>query len=64
MCRGTGAIRTAAGVICGGLNSAEDQALLDCLRAERFQDTAPRQVYATLLSEGQLIASAQPCTGA
>jgi len=40
-----------------GLNPAEEQALLDHLYSERFQDAAPRQVYATLLSEGELIAS-------
>jgi putative transposase len=31
--------------------------LLAHLHSERFQDTAPRQVYATLLTEGELIAS-------
>ena len=40
-----------------GLSPAEDQALLAHLHGERFQDAAPRQVYATLLSEGELIAS-------
>ena len=40
-----------------GLSPAEDQALLDHLHSERFQDAAPRQVYATLLSEGVVIAS-------
>lgn len=40
-----------------GLSPAEDQALLEHLHSERFQDAAPRQVYATLLSEGELIAS-------
>jgi putative transposase len=40
-----------------GLSPAENQALLDHLHSERFQDAAPRQVYATLLSEGALIAS-------
>lgn len=39
------------------LSPAEDQALLDHLHSKRFQDAAPRQVYATLLSEGELIAS-------
>lgn len=40
-----------------GLSPAEDQALLAQLHDKRFQDAAPRQVYATLLSEGVLIAS-------
>jgi putative transposase len=40
-----------------GLSPAEDQALLEQLHDGRFQDAAPRQVYATLLSEGVLIAS-------
>lgn len=40
-----------------GLSPAEDQALLDHLHSVRFQDAAPRQVHATLLSEGILIAS-------
>lgn len=40
-----------------GLSPAEDQALLAHLYCERFEDAAPRQVYATLLSEGELIAS-------
>ncbi|MBK8640032.1 MAG: IS3 family transposase [Chromatiaceae bacterium] len=39
------------------LSPAEDQALLDHLHSERFQDAAPRQIYATLLSEGEVIAS-------
>ncbi len=39
------------------LSPAEDQALLDHRHAERFQDAAPRQIYATLLSEGEVIAS-------
>jgi putative transposase len=39
------------------LSPAEDQALLGHLHCKRFQDAAPRQVYATLLSEGELIAS-------
>lgn len=42
---------------CRALSPAEDQALLDQLHSERFQDAAPRQIYATLLSEGHLIAS-------
>ena len=40
-----------------GLSPAEDQALLDHLHSKRFQDAAPRQVHATLLSEGEVIAS-------
>ena len=44
-------------VLGRGLSPAEDQALLDQLHSERFQDAAPRQVYATLLSEGEVIAS-------
>jgi putative transposase len=45
--------------VTGGrkLTLAEDQALLDLLHSERFQDAAPRQVYATLLSEGVLVGS-------
>jgi len=39
------------------LSPTEDQELLDQLHSERFQDAAPRQIYATLLSEGHLIAS-------
>lgn len=40
-----------------GLSPAEDPALLDHLHSERFQDAAPSQVHATLLSEGELVAS-------
>ena len=40
-----------------GLSPAEDQALLDHLHSARFQDAAPRQVHATLLSEGEVVAS-------
>jgi len=40
-----------------GLSPAEDEALMDHLYSERFQDAAPRQVHATLLSEGVVIAS-------
>lgn len=39
------------------LSSAENDALLALLHSARFQDAAPRQVYATLLSEGVLMAS-------
>ena len=49
--------RKAEPAVGRGLSPAEDQALLAHLHSERFQDTAPRQVYATLLSEGELIAS-------
>ncbi len=38
--------------------SQEEQArLLEARRSERFQDQAPREVYATLLSEGQYLGS-------
>ncbi len=39
------------------LSPAEDQELMDQLYSQRFIDAAPRQIYATLLSEGTLIAS-------
>lgn len=39
------------------LSSVEQQRIVDVLHSERFQDAAPRQVYATLLSEGTLLAS-------
>ena len=39
------------------LSAAENEALLTQLHCARFQDAAPRQVYATLLSEGVLMAS-------
>jgi putative transposase len=34
------------------VSAAETQKVLDTLRSERFQDQAPRQVYAELLDEG------------
>ena len=40
-----------------GLSKAEQQRIVDALHSERFQDAAPRQVYATLLSEGILLGS-------
>ena len=40
-----------------GLAEAEQQHILDALHCERFLDAAPRQVYATLLSEGTLMGS-------
>ena len=40
-----------------GLSPAENQALLEHLHSARFQDAAPRQVHATLLSEGEVVAS-------
>ncbi|QKK01889.1 MAG: hypothetical protein HND55_03965 [Pseudomonadota bacterium] len=40
-----------------GLSEAEEQRILDALHSERFQDAAPRQVYATLLSEGTVLGS-------
>ena len=40
-----------------GLTEAEEQRILDALHSERFLDAAPRQVYATLLSEGTVLAS-------
>ena len=39
------------------LDSAERQAVLDELHAERFVDKAPREVYATLLDEGRYLCS-------
>ncbi|QOC22238.1 DDE-type integrase/transposase/recombinase [Wenzhouxiangella sp. AB-CW3] len=40
-----------------GLSEIEEQRILDELHSERFLDTAPRQVYATLLSEGTVLGS-------
>ncbi|MDT8442611.1 MAG: IS3 family transposase, partial [Desulfuromonadales bacterium] len=40
-----------------GLSEAERQRVLDVLHSERFQDAAPRQVHATLQSEGEVLAS-------
>lgn len=40
-----------------GLSAAEQQRILDALHSERFLDAAPRQVYATLLSEGTVLGS-------
>ncbi len=40
-----------------GLSEAEAQRILDELHSERFLDAAPRQVYATLLSEGIVLGS-------
>jgi putative transposase len=39
------------------LSAAERQQVLDILHAERFWDAAPASVYATLLDEGQYLAS-------
>jgi hypothetical protein len=39
------------------LSPTEDQALLEQLHCARLQDAAPRQIHATLLGEGVLIAS-------
>lgn len=39
------------------LAHAEEQAILATLHSERFQDQAPRQVYAELLDEGTYLAS-------
>ena len=39
------------------LDSQEKQALLDTLNSERFVDTAPAAVYATLLDEGRYLGS-------
>jgi putative transposase len=39
------------------LEQAEEQAVLATLHSERFQDQAPRQVYAELLDEGTYLAS-------
>jgi len=40
-----------------GLSAPEQQRILDELHSERFQDAAPRQVHATLLSEGTVLSS-------
>ncbi|MDZ7789394.1 MAG: DDE-type integrase/transposase/recombinase [Xanthomonadales bacterium] len=40
-----------------GLSEPEQQRILDVLHSERFLDAAPRQIYATLLSEGTLLGS-------
>jgi IS30 family transposase len=39
------------------LARSEEQAVLATLHSERFQDHAPRQVYAELLDEGTYLAS-------
>ena len=39
------------------LNAQENQALLDALNSERFADTAPAAMYATLLDEGRYLGS-------
>ena len=39
------------------LGEAENREILDVLHSERFQDQAPRQVYAELLDEGTYLAS-------
>ena len=39
------------------LSAAEEQAIVDTLHSERFQDQTPRQVYAELLDEGHYMAS-------
>lgn len=39
------------------LTTLEQQQVLDTLHSERFQDQAPRQVYAELLDEGRYLAS-------
>jgi putative transposase len=40
-----------------GLSAAEQQRILDELNGGRFQDAAPRQIHATLLSEGTVLGS-------
>lgn len=39
------------------LTAEQDAAVLACLHSERFCDASPRHVYATLLSEGTVLAS-------
>ena len=39
------------------LGTAERQAILDALHCERFADTAPAEVWATLLDEGTYLGS-------
>ena len=36
-----------------GLSEAERQAVLDLLHGVRFRDATPREIYATLLEEGE-----------
>ena len=46
------------------LDAQEQQAVLDTLNSERFCDTAPAAVHATLLSEGTYVCSVRyPSTG-
>lgn len=40
------------------LATSEEQAVLEVLHSERFQDQAPRQVYAELLDEGTYLPGA------
>ncbi len=49
--------KTASGAPARRLTDAQNTAILDCLHSERFYDASPRQVYATLLSEGTVLAS-------
>jgi putative transposase len=53
--RGLGVLSPAAAVrlVPRALVSAEREAVLACLHEERFQNSAPAAVYATLLDEGQ-----------
>ena len=39
------------------LNESEKQTVLDVLHSERFRDSAPRQVYASLIDEGRYLCS-------
>ncbi len=47
--------KTAASASPRALSAAERQRVLQTLNAPRFQDQAPREVYATLLEEGQYL---------
>lgn len=40
-----------------GLSACEQRRILEALHCERFQDAAPRQIHATLLSEGTVLGS-------
>ena len=40
-----------------GLSESEQRRIFDALHSDRFLDAAPREVYATLLSEGSLLGS-------
>ena len=51
------ALRTPQRTIHRALATSEQQAVLDVLRSERFADSAPATVFATLLDEGSYLCS-------